>query len=510
MRTVSTSALLLPLTLCAQVALDPDFGSAGMAYTSMEGQDELGYAVALRPDGSVVAVGTTSDPNTSVFSALISAFTETGDPVSGFGSAGNVVLQAGVNHTWWNAVAVAADDGILVAGEAEWHLMLGRYLPTGEPDPSLDGDGLLVLSTQAACNVHDVLVQPDGMILVAGATTVGSELNACLWRFHPDGTPDEAFGTNGMVNTDLPGALERYRSIAVQADGGIVAAGSLGNVPVDQGFCLARYYSDGTLDTSFNGDGLYTHDAGAQSEAFYDVTILGNGNILAGGFSGSTTGFTVMRFLPDGTPDAAFDGDGTAHTTLGSAAFGHALAVQADGKVLMAGNRNTGGVPRYAIARFNSDGSLDNTFNGNGYVATPVPGNDGEADAMVLDDQGRMLLAGSDKPAGSYDLVVARYVNNMPIGMAELSGAQVLPQCFPVPATCGTTVCMALGGLRPGESCQVQLFAADGRLLRSTIVRPLSADRLELGVLDLPPGLYSATVRRSANPSAARARFILE
>jgi uncharacterized delta-60 repeat protein len=304
-----------------------------------------------------------------------------------------------------NSVTVQADGKILVAGRTADNFALARYNIDGSLDPSFSGDGKVITdfgSTQD--KGYSVAVQADGKILVAGSTVN----NFALARYNNDGSLDANFSGDGMLTTDFGGYDLGY-SVAVQADGKILVAGYTRNYSSGSiDFALARYNSDGSLDTSFNGTGKVTTDFGG-ADLGACVTVQIDGKILVAGSSNanSNSDFALTRYNSDGSLDLDFSSDGKVTTDFGNDDWSKSVTVQDDGKILVAGSSSNGN-QNFALARYNSDGSLDTSFNGNGKVTTDFGGDDNGFSVTVQAD-GKILVAGYTITNGNYDFALARY-----------------------------------------------------------------------------------------------------
>lgn len=182
------------------------------------------------------------------------------------------------------------------------------------------------------------------------------------------GDLDSSFGTSGIVITTIPDAtLNEATDIIVQPDGKmVVSAFANGGSGFD--VVLARYNPNGTLDTSFSGDGIATTPFGNEFELARAIARQPDGKILAAGRVGaSPSRFLVLRYNADGTLDTTFDDDGIVATTVLQNADAQSIAIQSDGKIVVAGNAvNSSNEDFFAVVRYNSDGSFDNSFNGTG------------------------------------------------------------------------------------------------------------------------------------------------
>ena len=185
------------------------------------------------------------------------------------------------------------------------------------------------------------------------------------------GDLDVSFGGDGIVTTQVGPRADFAAAIAVQPDGKVVAAGVAGFDSANPRFGLARYNPDGTLDTGFGGDGVVTTDFTPREDGVYSIGIEADGKIVAAGDAGLGSGdsrFAVARYNADGTLDSTFGGDGKVTTQFGPRDDPVAgLALQIDGKVVVSGGTNSNGKnPKIALARYNADGTLDAAFSGDG------------------------------------------------------------------------------------------------------------------------------------------------
>jgi len=264
-----------------------------------------------------------------------------------------------------------------------------------------------------------VVIEGDGKIVAAGFTVCEpcagptEPHDFALARYNMDGSLDTTFDGDGRVTTDFAGGSDEAFAVAIQSDGKIVAAGSASISGVD--FALARYNTDGSLDPTFDGDGKVTTDYGFGSSEVHGLAIQADGKIVAAGLGRAAgTDFALARYNSNGSLDPTFGGDGTV-TFLG---FGsndnraNAVAIQADGKIGAAGCTScssSGG--NFALARLNANGSLDFTFGGDGTVTTDFAGEDDQAHTIAIQGDGKVVAAGTTvlSTFDPRDFAVARY-----------------------------------------------------------------------------------------------------
>ena len=244
------------------------------------------------------------------------------------------------------------------------------------------------------------------LVLMISFASFGSALAAA-------GSLDPTFGNGGIVITDLGTSADQGHAIALQPDGKIVVAGII--LGIDTDFALARYNSDGSLDSTFDTDGLVVTDFGNNRFDYgYAVTIQPDGKIIIAGESSvtaNTSDFGLARYTPDGSLDSSFDTDGKVITNFGGDEQGYAITLQPDGRIVVAGHNGNGGNYDFALARYNSDGSLDTTLDSDGKVTTDFGSNSDLGSAVALQPDGKIVVAGTTLNPGSnsLDFALARY-----------------------------------------------------------------------------------------------------
>lgn len=260
--------------------------------------------------------------------------------------------------------------------------------------------------------------------------------------FAQDGQLDDLFGTNGIVTTAIGSGNDVGRSVKIQPDGKIVLAGySYNGANLD--FALARYYSDGSLDPDFGTDGKVTTDFAEGGDYAYASQIQPDGKIVVVGESqnGSDWLFAVARYLPNGELDPDFGTDGNVTTLVGDGAEAVAWSVvlQSDGKILVAGRASNGTNTDFALVRYESDGSLDPGFGASGIVITPLGTGNDEGWPVAVQSDGKILVAGSTDNGSDYDFVVIRYDAD---GTLDTSFGTVGKVIFPIGT--GWDICRGL------------------------------------------------------------------
>jgi uncharacterized delta-60 repeat protein len=362
------------------------------------------HSVAVQPDGKIDTIGTieTGGQNGMAFIRLNADLSA--DPTFG---TGGVLIRPLDSHVGVSSAAVQPDGTIVVAGNS-WSpsgqdINVLRFTSSGTFDTSFDGDGKVTTDFGFFQGnvLYDTAIQPDGKILAVG----GVRTDFALLRYNSDGLPDTTFGSGtGKVRTDMGSSGDTARAVAIQTDAKMVVAG--GSYDWDDNQCcfaLARYNADGSLDATFSGDGKvvtgFYDGTGVSGDGAFDVVIQPDGKIVAAGNRwGNQSGFLVIRYNADGSLDTSFDGDGIVTTPLGPNAGAASVIIQPDGKLVATGSSSNG----FTVVRYNPNGSLDSTFDGDG-IATTFTSQYDAADSSVLQPDGKIIVAGSRGVLTSYD-----------------------------------------------------------------------------------------------------------
>ena len=426
---VLAMSLTLTPTVCLADAgdLDPAFGIGGKVTTDFASSFDVANSVAIQADGKIVVVGRAANSVSS--DAALARYNPDGSLDASFGTNGFVTTNIPTNlfsDSEWFDVAIQTDGRIVTAGLVLTGIAtlrdfaVARYNLDGSLDTAFGTTG--VVTTPFPFNsdrVSSLAIQADGKIVVAGLLFVTVGRDFALMRYNSDGSLDTGFGTNGVVTTSFPSSSdEEVLGVAIQADGKIVAAGRAVFALAD--FALARYNPDGSLDTAFGSNGRVTTDFALSADFANDVVIQGDGKILAVGQtfrSGLGFDFALARYDPNGSLDSGFGTNGLVIADLGSGLdIAYAVAIQPDGKLVLAGTFGAGLANDFALARYNPDGSLDGSFGSNGHVTTDFTSSSDIAHGVALQADGKIVAVGVTSVSGGTgpDFALARYEGRGP------------------------------------------------------------------------------------------------
>jgi uncharacterized delta-60 repeat protein len=342
------------------------------------------------------------------------AWAADGDLDTSFSSDGKVTTAIGSGADQANSVVVQSDGKIVAAGYSTGVFAVVRYNIDGSLDTTFDTDGKVTTVIGSFDSAYSVVLQSDGKIVAAGYSDNGSKYDFAVVRYNTNGSLDTTFDTDGKVTTAVGSRTDAAYSVVLQSDGKIVVAGYSDNGTNDD-FAVVRYNTNGSLDTSFSSDGKVTTAIGSSADRAYSVVLQSDGKIVAAGYSynGSNEDFAVVRYNTDGSLDTTFSSDGKETTAVGSGTdAAYSVVLQSDGKIVAAGFSDNGTNDDFAVVRYNTNGSLDTTFDTDGKVTTAIGSRPDLANSVVLQSDGKIVAAGSSYNGSNYDIAVVRYNTN--------------------------------------------------------------------------------------------------
>jgi uncharacterized delta-60 repeat protein len=444
--------------------LDPSFGNGGKVVTDFTGSTDVGFALAIQADGKMIVGGSVANVPTNGTDYGLARYNSDGSLDQSFGTGGRVMTDVGGQGDFISAIGLQSDGKIVAAGfsftDNIFDFSVARYNANGTLDNTFGNGGRVLTDFQNNDDeAFGMVIQPDGKIVLAGFTADSNfDLDFALLRYNPDGSLDNSFGIGGKVTSDFSGSDDQSFALLRQADGKLVAAGAaINSQTFESEFALARFNIDGSLDGTF-GKGGKTTTAFGESSGISSILLLPGGKIMTAGYAftthedqrpnhGEVTGdFALARYNSDGSLDESFGEEGKVTSDF----FGeddaiNAIALQADGKIIAAGSAVEGhrdesrilnqaksasrlGISRptgsqiarpadgeldpsaFALARYQADGSLDDSFGGDGKVVAEIAHDVNIAFAVAIQSDGRIVAAGR---AGSFlhpDFGIARFL----------------------------------------------------------------------------------------------------
>ena len=403
------------LTAAFPGAPDATFGSGfGTVITPIGSGTDVAYSLALQPDGMIVVAGACF--NGADYDFCLARYLANGALDTNFNGTGKVITAIGNGNDGAYSVALQPDGKIVVAGScldgSTYDFCLARYFASGALDLSFNGTGKVITAIGSGSDAaYSVALQPDRKIVVAGRCSNGTNTSFCLARYLASGALDVSFNSTGTVITTIGNGGDVARGVTLQSDGKIVVAGYCSNgTSID--FCLARYLASGTLDVSFNGSGTVITPIGVGDDYAISFALQPDGKIIVAGvcYNGANLDFCLARYVANGALDTSFYSTGKVITPIGSSDdYGYSVALQPDGKIVVAGYCVSGANLDFCLARYLANGTLDTSFGSTGKVFTAIGSGNDVANSAALQPDGKIVVAGYCSNGTNSNFCLARY-----------------------------------------------------------------------------------------------------
>ena len=427
------------------LTLDSTFGDRGYVSVDFDGRDDTVNEVLIQKDGKPIVVGTTFHPSKFQNFGLVRYNTDgTLDTTFGVGGkvSTNIVPNSNSNDRV-GGVTLQEDGKILVSGATIVsgqgnNVAIARYNTDGSLDTTFGNGGVFNFDVSTVAGTtgtsddygFELEVVDDQIILVGRSKHYLS--NPSTWdllvvKLDQNGQNfDATFGTDGVVTTDIALDRDYGYSVGVQSDGKILVGGyaAEGSALGGWNMVVARYLPDGTLDTTFGPNGGYvTYSTSGSQESLFDVLVKEDDSFYVAGYGNhgiSSFDFLLVSFTAEGQVDSSYGPNGTGSTraSWGGRDLGLAATLQDDGRVVMAGRyrSNASGDPiveHFGVARFNPDGSMDDSFGDGGRATVLIEGSYESAHSVKVDPEGNLFVAGSvtgNEGTDGHDFGLAKFL----------------------------------------------------------------------------------------------------
>ncbi|MGB5013269.1 MAG: FG-GAP-like repeat-containing protein [Pyrinomonadaceae bacterium] len=421
MGVLAVVSLLAVDASAAKGNLDRSFNGGGVNVSAVAGAEKAMDAV-VQPDGKIVVVGGGA-VNGATWDLVVQRYNADGTLDAAFGNQGKSSFSLGTLSEVANAVALQSDGKIVVAGyfqqPTNWaDYFVVRLLQNGLIDTTFGNQGVTIYSpTQTTDIPVTVAMQTIGgveRIVVGGyVSTAGTMFSVS--RLDLNGQLDPTFGEQGIKNVTVGGNTDILQDIAIDSENRIVAAGSsrfdAGGGSFRDDFAAVRFTANGQLDTSFSGDGKVITQMGLLAQA--RSVVIQNEKIVIGGFArvGVNNDFALARYNTDGTLDTTFGTSGKTFTNFtNNEEQIHELLLQNDKRIVGVGFTFTGNNRNFAVARYTVNGVLDTAFGSCGKVMTDLGTTVDIAYGAAIQPDGKIIAVGeSNNAATSADFAVVRY-----------------------------------------------------------------------------------------------------
>ena len=497
---VIVSILMIAFTnVSAQNAgtLDPAFGVAGLVTTSVGTGHTWGYTMMLQNDNKIIVAGN-SMFNGYVANTLVRYLADGGID-SSFGNNGIVLTQTGLVSSV-TSLALQSNNKIVASGytflnDSTIYFTVLRYNADGTSDASFGNAGVVLVDVENSSYTYNVAINAIGKIIISGYSKLNNNMGVALVQLNTDGSLDTSFGNGGLsIHHFTESADVEAWAMAMQADGKIVTTGLIyDNILEYNKIAVIRFNTDGSLDPSFATGGIAKISVSSGSANHDDfanaIAIQPDGKIIIAGDSyiSPITHFALLRLTSTGELDTTFGLGGIALTDIGNAensAYG--VTVQADGKIVAVGecrDNIVSGGGNFAMARYNNDGSPDMTFGNGGKVMTDFGGADDYAYCVKELTDGKLIVSGIAKNGDYYNFALARYVGTS-VAVPEFPLEENM-QLFPNPA--------ADYIMMPGvKNATIEIFNIHGQVVKSLKILNTNA---AIDVSALSTGVYYVKVK---------------
>ena len=486
-------------------SLDSTFAGDGMLIFPVGVDTDEASAICMQTDGKILLAGFSVDTISFNLIVSMSRVMSNGTLDGDFGNNGRVLTPVMSTSAEIESVAVQSDGKILLAGSlvmADRKFLLMRYNGDGTIDSTFGSAGIVVTDLQTEEHGYALALGSNGRILMAGYTrNLFEDYDLALLQYLPTGAPDLSFGTNGSAVTDVSGGDDHAYALAVLPNGKILVVGES-----DDNVLVTQYEPNGLVDSTFATNGALITSWTPMRDNARSIDLQADGKIVVAGAAGAGTwyaDFGVMRINVDGSLDTTFDGDG--FTITGFSAYGDypvGVRVTTDGRIVAGGKAEL--TAHFALACYLPNGTLDPGFGNNGQVLAPLGGLEDHACAMTLDQQDRVVLAGASRvtipgTGTDHDYAVARFLTTSLLGMPTSSMDPGYRRPFPNPTS--GVLHVDNGGSTAGLG---RFIDVQGRLIEVPVARHESS--LEFDLTHVPDGLYFLSV--GSDPTTSTYRII--
>jgi len=402
------AALLLCLIMVTAVAatdngeLDSALGANGIVTTDHGTLLDDYEDIVLQPDHKIITVGTAvtdGDP----FVLTVARYLQDGSLDNSFGLDGTSSIEIDEFGTLGGAVALQSNGKIVVVGSSAnisgRDILVIRLETNGDLDTTFGANGVFTASlTMGPDTATDVVIQDNDQIVVSAVGNTGVNSKPFVIKLADNGSPDPSFGDNGIVEVPLEdGSAGQLKGIDIQNDNKIVVGGDVRD-GVQQDFLTARLHPNGSLDTSFGSTGVISTAVGAGNDAGEGLVIQQDGKIVVAGSAtqNQNFNFALVRFNTDGSLDNSFGNGGKVISPTDGSSIAFDVAPLTNGGIIAVGDSNIGILDsEIALQQFQPDGSLDPTFGDGGIALADVTSAFDVAKGVVRDSTtGRILVAG--------------------------------------------------------------------------------------------------------------------
>lgn len=480
--------------------LDPSFGSDGVVTTPIHSNYNFADATMVQADGKIVVAGNAGTPST--YQMAVARYNQDGSLDTSFGDNGTLRFPVGAVKSFITDLAQQPDGKIILGGRT-WNNESGdfafvRLNIDGSFDDSFGTNGIARLETPETEASEAITLLDDGKMLMVGY----KDDNFTVAKVNSDGSLDTSFGTNGWAIVSYEDISSYGDDIAIQNDGKIVISGFALNMDNRFQVAAARLNADGSIDTSFGTEGKIIFNVGEWNDFSQGVALQSDGKILIGGHKWISNiqqkhDLFVARLNTDGSIDTSYGINGVATARLVDGAnYSTSMVLQNDDKPILAGYTVYQEQYDMAMVRFDINGSLDSTFNGDGMVNFDYDGREDYGNAIALQADNKIILAGYSYGGGGSEFEIARFLNDETAGVNDNLKNEI--RIYPNPANNEITLELNDSSL----TYQIEVFDILGKKVISTEIQKIGT----IDVSALSQGTY--VLKLNADNKTNIVRFV--
>lgn len=521
--------------------LDPSFGNNGVVVsTSFSSNYAFFWDMAIQEDQKIIAVGRISGEEvTDIGTIIVERYLPDGSPDMDFGEAGIFTFESDKDVTIAHCtitdqgkiiLAGAITAGIGGGGTSNHKVLLIQLNSDGTLDDSFGDNGIVEHRFSNESDTfknlaHDVTLDANGNILIAGALRIMLDGQPFVARFSPNGILDTNFGEDGIATLPIGNFSDRFHRILVQPDGKILAGGSYSTENHINMILLVRYNSDGTLDTGFAEDGIFIHSQNEEIDKVLGMALTPEGNILLAGNSGHEVApdeyysmeyyALLVNLSPDGSIDTSFGVDGLVIENVETYSEFKDIQVQNDGKIVVGGKtgelHTDNNKIEMAIWKYNPDGTRDMSFGSEVMVRQFIDGYYGWIHGIKLQVDNKIVAVGNNNHGSGDSFILVRLLNDIISNLTEINYGNA-PILSPNPVVASSPLNIQLSGTASANDV-LEFHSITGKLIHS---KPIGNVILENQTLTttLPAGIsngvYLVRISQAGIPGRATKLVVIK
>ena len=478
--------------------LDVTFGTDGVVNTAVHSNYNMAETTVVQADGKILVAGSAGTP--SSYQMAVARYNPDGSLDTSFAEDGTLRFQVGTLKSFVMDMAQQTDGKILLGGRT-WDNVSGdfalvRLNEDGSFDDTFGTNGVALVETAESEASEAITLLDDGKILMVGYKND----DFAVAKFNTDGSLDTTFGVDGWSVVPFGDLASYADDVAVQTDGKIVIAGFALNGDNRFQIAATRLNIDGSVDSSFGTNGNILFNVGDWNDFGEGVVIQNDGKILIGGHKWISNidqrhDLFVTRLNTDGSLDSSYGNNGVATARLVDGAnYSNELVLQADGKPILAGYTILQADINMAMVRFDTDGNLDPTFDDDGMVSFDNLGRENYGQSIALQADNNIILAGYSYGGGGSEFEVARFLNDVTAGTEDFQGVDF--RLYPNPANQQITIELS----DVSSNYQVNIIDVLGKTVYSSQIQNVG----KIDVSAFAAGVYLVKLNSGSKTSVVR------